>query len=192
MLPTMARPTAPADAAAGAANPTAPLSASVSFRAEPRVEDLGRVRAMVEATGFFSAAELGVALELLEDRLARGPASDYRFAFAEDGAGIAGYACFGPVPATRESWDLYWIVVEPSAQGQGLGRSLLAESERRIAREGGRRIYVDTSSRPQYAPTRSFYAACGYQVAATLEDFYAPGDGKVIYLKVLAQAGDGG
>ena len=44
---------------------------------------------------------------------------------------------------------------------------------------------VETSSRDDYAPTRAFYLACGYQIVAELPDFYAPGDGKLIYLRVL-------
>ena len=60
----------------------------------------------------------------------------------------------------------------------------LAETE--IVKAGGTRVYVDTSSRKQYAPTRTFYERVGYSKDALLEDFYAPGDGKVIYVKVLA------
>ena len=86
---------------------------------------------------------------------------------------------------TQSSWDLYWIAVDAAAQGRGLGRAVLAESERRIAAAGGRRVYVETSSRPQYLPTRSFYERCGYAVGAVLDDFYAPGDGKVVFVKAL-------
>jgi hypothetical protein len=50
---------------------------------------------------------------------------------------------------------------------------------------GGKRIYVETSSREQYRPTRSFYSCCGYCKEATLEDFYSSGDHKVIYLRML-------
>jgi hypothetical protein len=32
----------------------------------------------------------------------------------------------------------------------------------------------------------AFYGACGYKIEATLEDFYAPGDAKVILLKILS------
>ena len=39
---------------------------------------------------------------------------------------------------------------------------------------------MDTSGRPDYAATRDFYAACGYRTAATLPDFYALGDAKVM------------
>jgi ribosomal protein S18 acetylase RimI-like enzyme len=158
-------------------------SPDLTFRDEPRAADLGAVRAIVDATGFFSAEEAAVAVELLDDRLARGPASDYRFLFAEQAGVVVGYTCYGPVALTRSGWDLYWIAVGPAAQGHGLGRALLAESERRIALAGGERVYVETSSRDQYGPTRAFYERCGYQVAATLEDFYAPGDGKVIFVK---------
>jgi GNAT superfamily N-acetyltransferase len=161
---------------------------TLAYRDEPRGEDLHPLRQMVAATGFFSAAEQGVALELVEDRLAKGVASDYHFLLAESGGELVGYACFGPIAATAASWDLYWIVVAPPAQGRGWGRALLAESERRIAIAAGRRIYVETSSRPQYTPTRAFYERCGYRAEARLADFYAPGDGKVIFVKELPEA----
>ena len=54
-----------------------------------------------------------------------------------------------------------------------------------MAARGARRVYVDTSSRSQYEPTRAFYLACGYAREAFLADFYAPGDGKVIFVKAL-------
>ena len=62
----------------------------------------------------------------------------------------------------------------------------MAAAERIMAGRGARRIYADTSSRPQYEPTRAFYLACGYLEAAFLTDFYGPGDGKVIFVKSLS------
>jgi D-alanine-D-alanine ligase len=168
--------------------PTAAAAPTLTYRDEPHAADLARVREIVESTGFFSGEEAAVAVELLDDRLARGPASDYRFLFAEEGGRVAAYAAYGPVPLTRSSWDLYWIAVDPTTQRNGVGRALLAEAERRIALAGGERVYADTSSRPQYAPTRGFYLRCGYEIAATLDGFYAPGDGKVIFVKRLAVA----
>jgi hypothetical protein len=37
----------------------------------------------------------------------------------------------------------------------------------------------------QYASTRAFYEDCGYRLEAVLADFYAAGDGKVVYCKSL-------
>ncbi len=169
--------------------PTAIATPPLTYRDDPHAADLARVREIVEATGFFSGEEAAVAVELLDDRLARGPASDYRFLFAEEDGRVAAYATYGRTPLTRGSWDLYWIAVDPAAQGHGVGKALIAEAERRIAMAGGERVYADTSSRAQYEPTRGFYARCGYEIAATLDDFYAPGDGKVIFVKRLAASG---
>lgn len=159
--------------------------ADVAFRYEPTPDDRRAVRELVESTGFFSPAEADVAVELIDERLAKGEASCYHFVFAEAEGQMLAYSCFGPIPATAASWDLYWIVVRKSHQRAGLGRLLLAESERLIQAAGGSRVYVDTSSRPQYEPTRLFYERSGYGKAALLDDFYAPGDGKAVYLKIL-------
>jgi ribosomal protein S18 acetylase RimI-like enzyme len=70
-------------------------------------------------------------------------------------------------------------------RGKGLGTALLEESERRIASMGGTRVYIETSARSLYEPTRAFYLARGYREEARLADYYAPGDAKVIYVKIL-------
>jgi hypothetical protein len=61
----------------------------------------------------------------------------------------------------------------------------MAESERLIAEAGGSRVYVETSTRDQYHPTRAFYQRCGYSLEAVIEHFYAPDDGKAIFVKVV-------
>lgn len=148
--------------------------------------DVEAVRTLVQSTGFFRADEAAVAVELVEDRLAKGlEASGYHFLFVDDAGRLAGYACFGPIPCTLTSWDLYWIAVAPSAQGRGLGRRLLQAAEHAVQTAGGLSLYVETSSRPQYYPTRAFYLACGYRIEHVFEDFYAPGDGKTVYVKRL-------
>ena len=159
---------------------------SFSLREEVRPEDRQAVGRLVRATGFFSEEEIGIAMELVEERLAKGDASGYLFVFAQEEDRLLGYACFGPIPGSVHSFDLYWIAVDPREQGRGVGRTLMAASERVMAEYGARLIYADTSSRVKYEPTRAFYLSCGYQEAAFLIDFYAPGDGKVIFVKALS------
>jgi ribosomal protein S18 acetylase RimI-like enzyme len=161
---------------------------TIVYREEVRPEDREAVGRLVRATGFFSEEESGIAVELVDERLAKGEASGYLFLFAEEEARLSGYACFGPIPGSLHSCDLYWIAVDPNGQGRGIGKKLLAESERLMAERGARRVYADTSSRPQYEPTRAFYLACGYRQEAFLPDFYAPGDGKVIFVKLLVSS----
>jgi GNAT superfamily N-acetyltransferase len=155
------------------------------FRDEPRDGDRAAVRDLTLSTGFFSAAEVAVAVELIEARLAQGLASGYHFLFADGDEGLDGYVCFGPIALTRSSYDLYWIAVRPRAQRTGLGRLLMAAAEVEAQALGATALYVETSSRPQYEPTRAFYGRLGYQVAAELPDFYRPGDGQVIFAKRL-------
>jgi ribosomal protein S18 acetylase RimI-like enzyme len=145
--------------------------------------DRQAVRALVEATGFFRANEVDVAEELVRECLSRGEASGYHFLFAERDGQLAGYACYGPIAVTLGSWDLYWIIVHPNFQRQGIGAALLADAEKRICAAQGRQIYIETSSQPLYQPTQSFYARGGYVLEATLKDFYAPGDDKLVFVK---------
>jgi GNAT superfamily N-acetyltransferase len=159
--------------------------APVAFRCEVLPSDQDLVREIVASTGVFRLAEIEVAVELVAERLAKGPASGYHFLFAECDGQTRGYACYGPIAGTLHSYDLYWIVVHRSAQGRSLGRLLLEEAERQVREAGGQRIYVETSGRDQYAPTRAFYEHFGYRREAVLPDFYAPGDDKIVYLKVL-------
>lgn len=163
--------------------------AGIKLRHEARPTDCQAVRKIVDSTGLFRPAEIDVAVELVQARIDKGPASGYEFVFAQQGRKIVAYACFGRNSLTVSSFDLYWIAVEISRQGLGLGRLLLEEAERHVAAAGGTRLYIETSHRPDYQPTRGFYERCGYKLEAVLEDFYAPGDGRAIYVKAISRAG---
>lgn len=123
------------------------------------------------------------AVEVLDEALDGD--DDYRFLGAFDGDALVGYACWGPTPDTAGTYDLYWIAVDRSRQGTGIGTRLVRAVEQRLREEGGRLIVVETSSRPDYEPTRAFYDARGYHRAATIPGYYAPEDDLVIYVKDL-------
>jgi len=156
-----------------------------TLRNDPEKTDCDKVRDILIRTGFFSDEEVIVAIELIEEKLSIGEKSTYKFIFAESGGAMLGYTCFGHIPLTKESYDLYWIAVDPSKQGYGIGRLLLEKSEDMIRELGGVHAYAETASRKQYTPTRRFYSSCGYKKAAYFPDFYTPGDGKVVYYKKL-------
>ncbi len=165
-----------------------------------------RVSELLIATAAFSSEEVAVALELFDetfgeacrpersdrrgdcrpDRSAatEGPAfalSDYEFVGAYDEPEhLLGYACFGPTPATEGTYDLYWLAVDPAAQGRGAGRALVQWVERELGGRGARLLVVETSSRPDYERTREFYARGGYAEAARVRDFYAPAEDRII------------
>jgi len=157
----------------------------IHYRGQATPADQQHVRDIVASTGFFSRDEINIAVELVTERLEKGPESGYHFIFAETDGRTVGYSCFGLIPATQYSYDLYWIAVHADWRSQGIGRQVLRASEDAIKKMGGRRVYVETSGRDQYKPTRAFYLSCDYNEEAHLVDFYAPGDAKFFYVKDL-------
>jgi len=158
----------------------------IIYRTEVRPSDKDDVRNLVESSGFFSLEEVDIAVELVEEHLSKGPQSGYHFLFAEQAGDVVGYTCFGPVPATMSSYDIYWLAVHTGFRRSGIGQSLIAHTEKLIEKQGGRQIYIETSSRDLYETTRMFHRACGYRQEAILKDFYRPGDDKIIYVKVVS------
>jgi len=142
-----------------------------------------RLERLTAATGLFRPDEVAIAVELLDAAL--GGDEEYRFLGAYDGEHLVGYACWGPTPGTTGTYDLYWIVVDPARQGQGVGTQLLLAVERDLMTGDARLVIVETSSRADYGPTRAFYERRGYSRAAQIPGYYAAGDDLVIYLKDL-------
>ncbi|MEN6432182.1 MAG: GNAT family N-acetyltransferase [Smithella sp.] len=155
------------------------------YRQQIQHSDIGAIAGIVKSSGFFSGEEVEIAIELAEEKLERQEASSYRFLFAEDEKRVVGYTCFGLIPATSGSYDLYWIAIDEQLRGAGLGKDLMKRTENIIYDLGGKRIYLETSSRHQYQPTHGFYESCGYRKEAILKNFYHEGDSKIIYAKTL-------
>jgi D-alanine-D-alanine ligase len=154
----------------------------------PRADDRARVLAIIEATGVFRPDEVAIALEVFDAAVAA-PGRDYWPIGAYRDDQLAGFAICGPVPCTLATWDLYWIAVDPATHGAGIGRQLMAHCEATIRAEGGRLVVVETSSRADYGPTRAFYRRLDYREAATIPEYYAPGDALVVYTKLLVPSG---
>jgi Acetyltransferases len=157
----------------------------MTFRDTPIPADIDAVRRLARGTGFFRPDEVDVAVELVEERLAKGPESGYFFWFVEMAGEVIGYVCYGPIPCTIGSYDLYWIMVDVGRQRCGAGKRLLALAEESAKRMGGRQMFIETAGKAQYKTTRIFYEKSGYDLAAELADFYEPGDAKCVYRKVL-------
>ncbi len=156
----------------------------MKFRHELKESDKVSIVEILRSTGFFYDYEIDVAVELAVENLDKGEEkSGYIFIMADiDGNSVA-FACYGKTPCTAHSFDLYWIAVHENLKGKGIGRLLLSLVEKEIAELGGKNIWVETSSRPLYEPTRMFYIKTGYKLVSELPDFYGENDNKNIFLK---------
>ena len=150
-----------------------------------RADEAEQIVGVAREAGVFSDEEIAVVRELMDDYVAKGDASSYRFLSCRQGGRVLGFACYGRRSMTQSTFDLYWICSAPSAQHKGVGGILLRQTEQEIRALGGRLVIVETSSLPEYEPAQRFYDSHGYRREAVIQDFYAEGDGLVLYSKKL-------
>jgi ribosomal protein S18 acetylase RimI-like enzyme len=160
----------------------------ISLRNFVTYRDLNEIRRQLEDDGFFKPSEIEVALELVEDSIAKGTNSDYNFILAEYEGKIAGYVCYGPILVTDRRFDLYWISVRKEFRGRNIGSLLLLNAEKNIMNLGGTAVFIETSSLESYQQTRRFYSRHGYHEVARIPDYYADKDARVVYMKKFQPA----
>ncbi len=135
----------------------------------------------------FNQAEVECALELIDIYLNDPDQKDYYIAVAEDSASVVhAYACWGPVPLTQGTYDLYWIATHPNARGRGFGQALMDFVERNVLKLKGRLLVVETSAKDSYEGTITFYRRLGYEETSRIKDFYDVGDDRLIFVKWLS------
>jgi len=142
------------------------------------------LEAVLRSDKTFTADEVAVALELIDDGL-DGQSKDYWFRIATIGDSIAGYICFGPTPMTASTYDLYWIVCHTEFRGRGIARRLIEAMEARLAELDATAIRVETASQESHEAARRLYAALEYPEAARFPNFYSAGDDLLVYYKQL-------
>jgi len=151
--------------------------------------DLPALVEIVRATGVFREEEIDIAAELLEVAANDPGQKDYIiYTSVDDTGALSGYYCVGPTPMTKSTFDLYWIAVDPTRHGAGIGYELLQHCEELVRSMGGSLIMVETSSLPKYDATRKFYVRNTYAEEARIRSYYAPGDDLVVYSKHITEA----
>jgi ribosomal protein S18 acetylase RimI-like enzyme len=150
-------------------------------------KDRARLYSMLMESQAFTPEEIKVATELIDIVSTDLNQEDYRIAcMANDEDQAIGYICYGPVPMTQGAFDLYWIVVDPRVQGQGVGSKLLHFLEEVVRERKGRMILIDTSSIPQYEKTQKFYSRHGFREVARIPDYYHPGNDRITFCKTIS------
>ena len=144
------------------------------------------IEEILRSTEFFYEFEIQTALEIADETLSKGSEeSGYFWMKVTDEDGLVAFANYGKNAFSTHSWDLYWIAVHQNSRNKKLGTVLLKAIEDDVRQMGGKILWIETSGRPLYVSTEAFYQRNGYELQASLKEFYGPGDPKQIYCKVL-------
>ena len=157
---------------------------AITLRCQIDPADRPAIESITQSSGFFTETEVKLALSVFDEAIAAATTS-YRYILAEIDHRIVGYACFGKDEQSQSSYELYWIAVDQALRGGGVGKKLLEAVETAIRANGRAQLFIETAGREQYLPTRKFYEHQGYHQVAQLDDYFAPGDARVIFAKQL-------
>lgn len=149
-----------------------------------RASDRAALLDILSRTENFRPDEVEVALELIDGSL-NDPHTTYETLVACLDDDVVGYVCFGQTPMTDHTFDLYWIVVDPTRHGNGIGRALYAAMEQALRDRGGRIVRIETASSEGYDNTQAFYRRLGFEELNHIRDFYRDGDDLITFVAYL-------
>lgn len=156
---------------------------NLTFRTTPVPGDIQAVRDIIVSTRFFYDHEVEIAVGLVQERLSEGEETGYYFVFAEADGKTVAYSCFGSDEMSKTCFDLYWIATHNDYRGKGIGKKVLAETEKIASGMGCIILIAETSGLPHYQPTRMFYLNTGFILEASIKDYYTLGDDKLFFTK---------
>lgn len=158
----------------------------LSYRNHITPNDYEAVYELLEQSGFFYEFEINICLHMMEETIENdNEKSDYHWLMVESNGSLIGFSCFGKDPMSQNSWEIFWLAIEKKNKDKGIGSILLKEVERIALAGKAEHIWIQTSGRDKYLPTLEFYTSKDYNKSASLTDFYAKGDPKIIFHKKL-------
>lgn len=143
--------------------------------------DIPAMKEVLNSIDLFPAEYLD---PMIADYFDNSDTEDIWFTATADGTPIAlGYCA--PEKFAGGTFNLYAIGVRKDLQGAGVGGKMMRYLENLLTDAGHRVLIVETSSAPELALSRKFYAGLGYEQKGVLPDFWSEGDDKVIFWKKL-------
>lgn len=169
----------------------------LTFRNDVVATDLEDVRKISSSAKNFDNEDVKITVSLVDNALYckehpedKDLAHDTQFLFAEQDGKTCAFACYGHIPDSDSTYELYWLATHCQYCGQGIGKRLVSELINRLKAEGARKIFLKTDGKEQYKETRRFYDSCGFTLEATLKQYYAKYDDCCIYSMYLSNDND--
>jgi len=145
------------------------------------MEDIPALKVVVDETGLFPSDMLP---DMVSGFLSEQESQDL-WLTCEVGGEAIGFCYAAPEQLTDGTWNMLAIAVHPSKQGSGYGGAIVKQLETLLHERGHRVLIVDTSGKDEFGQTREFYRKNGYSEEARIRHFWAEGDDKVIFWKLI-------
>jgi GNAT superfamily N-acetyltransferase len=147
-------------------------------------EDIAAIGALADEAELFPSE---MTAELMTGYLEQ-PEPEDVWLVAWDEDRLLGFTYTKPEELTNGTYNLLAVATALHARGSGVGTALVGETEQALRGRSARLLLVETSSRPQFADTRRFYAARGFEEVAAIAGFWDDGDDKITFRKDVRQA----
>jgi ribosomal protein S18 acetylase RimI-like enzyme len=144
-------------------------------------EDVDVLKSILDSIDLFPSEMLD---DMMKGYFSEEDTGEFWFTSEQDGA-LVSLAYCAPEKLTDRTYNLYAIGIRADLQGKGIGGKMLDQIEAYLKVEGKRILLVETSGSADYKLTRDFYLKNNYTLEATIRDFWAEGDDKVIFWKKL-------
>ena len=144
--------------------------------------DSDAIMAIVKASGQFDADGILHVQGTLEQHFAG--VGDGIWLTADDGEPV-GVAYCAPEPVASGTWNLLMLWVRNDRHSEGHGSALVRHLGEEMKRRNARLLIVETSGLPAFAAARAFYEKCGFAHEATIRNFFAEGDDKLVLTKPM-------
>jgi ribosomal protein S18 acetylase RimI-like enzyme len=142
---------------------------------------------MMQKTGVFSLQTINLAMEIIDTYLFSAEQEDYRVVVGEDPKGqVVVFASYGPVAGTEGTSRLYWLVVTPALQHQGIGKEMHAWFEQQMRDSGVRLVVIEITSEEKYAAFVRFFTEQGYKQVGKIRNYFRSGEDMLMYVKYYA------
>jgi ribosomal protein S18 acetylase RimI-like enzyme len=145
-----------------------------------KATDTEAIMRMVADSGQFDDEGQSYVRETLENHL-EGESGEI-WLTADDGEPV-GVAYCAPEPVASGAWNLQMLWTRADRNRAGHGGSLVKHLEAELRNRNARLLIVETSGLPNFAPARAFYVKCGFIHEATIRNFFAVGDDKLVFTK---------
>jgi ribosomal protein S18 acetylase RimI-like enzyme len=144
--------------------------------------DAAAIRAILSDSGQFDADGLDFVHNTLDQHLTGH--GDAIWLTADDGEPVGVAYCASEVLAPGV-WNLLMLWTRADRRRAGQGAALVHQVESVLHERAARLLLVETSGQPGFAAARAFYSKLGFSHEATIRNYFAPGDDKLVYTKAL-------